>query len=1114
MNTAESWQQELIDDTAQDLYQWLASHPAAGAEAFTLYLDEHIGNLRDMFNSERLHKCLDELAALAAQNPKSLMQAKSLQLWFSMLEQAIDLPNSPAGRAAGTVASFDGNRAAEVEALGHELDPAHDSDSADKIATQAAAPTAARESLAQATDLHSPENPKPAAAAANSHSSSQYPQDPEQLHQWLCRLAERFEAQGVFGCQQLALWLATNIQLLDQMQFPVLQTAIQQFLTYLMALAENPNDPTFCLELLELAEQPLWPQPLSEEQSLDYLALLIPKDDATGVASSTHWTLDDVSLVLADDVSPQVLDCFLQDAPQQIDELLPAIAALNDSFDLASLQAAQRISHTLKGAASLVGAKAVANISHELEALLEHSVNTRSPLSNEQRNWVECSVDCLADAIDFLLSRGEAPDADTLFAQLHPPTDSERETVTEIIIADQPQESSSHQSSASAAHAEQGEQTGSHTPAAAHERIAIDKPDYDQLLSLAEEMNITLVQTRDLQGRLRNLLVDSMRQEELLQLRRFELESQVDSRSQAGNFGANLGAGLGTGLGRATDDGSLTESQTIDPLEMDRYDDLYSSTHRFIETVADSRAYTRQMNEEFLQLESLLQQQQRHNIGLQNCLLSARQVPVSYISQRLHRCVRETCRSTGKSARLELRGETLRIDKELLDNLAYSLMHLLRNAIDHGIEMQEDRIAAGKEREGVIKLSFMTDGLKLIVECEDDGAGLSLECIRERAIERGQLNETTASLDHDQIEAIIFQSGFSTRAQATQISGRGIGLDAVRNKLIAAGGDIHLQPNLKQCGFKLELPLRRLTQHMLLVKAGSARYALPSGAIEQILARESGELRRVAGKPFLEWQSAFYPYYELDAVLHNTHNRIDIDGAAGSVINEQPLVLVKMFRGIAAVAVEQLLGAQALVRRPLGEYAGNIVGVDGVTLLGDGTPVALLDLKALLAKAAPDLASAKGYRAASAQTLSTETQLTQTPSTQTPSTQTQGASHILVVDDSLSVRNSLSELITDMGFLVSTASDGVEAVAAVQHHNPDLVLVDMEMPRMNGLDFTRWLRSESPCPNLPVVMLTSRTQSKHRQMAESAGVNRYQTKPYNDVELLDCINNLLGREAC
>lgn len=1014
--TQVSWQQELIDDTEQDVLQWLVDQPDASAKQFAEYVSEHLDNIALMCEEDGLLAAIDECRLQLVEESAPLMQSEFLTAQFAQFKTALlDLDGNDEEMVANLDTLDEG-----ISVLQEEWIRVFGTDD-------------------WATDV------QPLLAA---------------FEYW----AEEHEAKALVRISQ---WLVDNLGRFDESLFSEHRQELLDFGETLFHLACQPEDDNTCFELLEIAEANFWPSPLSEADSLAIFALFIPGSE-TAEEEEHEWSAADVSLTFADDVSPQVMECFLQDSPQQLEELSRTVTQLHTCFDVDSVHLAQRLSHTIKGAANLVGVKAVANLSHQMEALLEIAATENLPFTPPQLEWLQVSVDCLADSIDSLTGQADAPSTEQLLQQLFPP-----EAGAEIIAVDLAEQAISTEQQAPIENPASAEKQVPKIAAVdtGQEKIPVEKKDYDQLISLAEEMSITLVQTRDLQTRLRSLLVGSLRQDDNLQARRFDLESLVDSRSQAGGL-AQLHVG---------------SPSDMDPLEMDRYDELHGCTHRFIETVMDSRAYTRQLNEEFIQLDSLIQEQQRHNVGLQSCLLGARQVPVSYISQRLQRCVRETCRATGKNAQLVILGENLRVDKEMLDALAWALMHLVRNAIDHGIESPDRRLAMGKPEQGVVTLSFATDGLKLKVNCVDDGAGLDLQRITEKAVARGIVTADSKALDAAQIESIVFQSGFSTRDSASQISGRGIGLDAVRDRLASMGGEIRLQNiSAKNCVFNLELPLKRLTQHLLLVRCGERRYAVPTNTLQQTLPSDTGELRMIAGKPFLEWQSVLYPYYELQSILAGAATQITLGK------NSKPTMLVQLQQGLAAVGVDQLLGAQSLVRRPLGDYVGNLRGVDGITLMGDGTPVALLEPRSLLAKAEPRLGVA------------TKTVLEDT-NTRTI--------RVLVVDDSLSVRNALSELLTDMGFDVITAIDGMDAVDQVQEHSPDLVLVDMEMPRMNGLDFTRWVRRESAEPDLPVVMITSRTQGKHRKMAEDAGVNHYQTKPYSDIELLDCINGLLLREV-
>jgi len=416
------------------------------------------------------------------------------------------------------------------------------------------------------------------------------------------------------------------------------------------------------------------------------------------------------------------------------------------------------------------------------------------------------------------------------------------------------------------------------------------------------------------------------------------------------------------------------------------------------------------------------------------------------------------------------------------------LMHMLRNAVDHGIESAEQRAAANKPPVGRITLHFGQQGNSVVVDCADDGMGLNYERIRSTAVRHGLIDEQD-SPSNQALARMILQSGFSTRETVTQVSGRGVGMDVVNNTIQALKGSMEVS-DVSSGGtlVSLRLPITLLTSHCLLVGVGGGEtYAIPTTALTQILSPGIGKLGRVGNNVTYQLGKEVYTTYSLDALL----------GQAGQSVNEssaeRSVVLAQTSEGIKAVTVERVISSYDLVLKNMGAYIKSLNGVAGVSILGNGSVVTVLDLPSLLEQRA----GKKIMRA-------------QAPLSASRSAAEGVLPKVLIVDDSLSVRSSLSQLMSDGGYRVVTARDGLEAVNMLEAEAPDIVLTDLEMPRMNGLDLVSYIRNSSQWNPLPVVMITSRTMAKHRQQAERAGVNSYITKPFTEDEVLASIDRELA----
>ena len=558
-----------------------------------------------------------------------------------------------------------------------------------------------------------------------------------------------------------------------------------------------------------------------------------------------------------------------------------------------------------------------------------------------------------------------------------------------------------------------------------------------------------------------------------LQQKRYELEKLVNIRGMSVQHRQAEG----------------TSSDKFDPLEMDEYDEFYGATHSYIEGVADSREILQQVKTEVSQLDTLFLSQQRLNKELQQVVMSTRMVPVGNISARLQRAVRQACRATGKQAELVLSGDYIQLDGEVLSKLADPLMHMLRNAVDHSIENSSEREMIGKSAVGNIQLYFMQQGNNVVVECIDDGQGLDFQKIRARAIEL-ELIDADEAVDDKSLSRIVMQSGFSTRTEVTQISGRGVGMDVVYDTIQSLKGVMEIANNPDNGAMvTLRVPITLLTSHCLLVGLGAEhQFAIPTTTLTQILSPDTGEISDNDGELIYRLGDESYPVYPLSSL-------VDVPVDDKFDIRKNPVLLVLSSQGITAVTVDNVLSSYDLVIKGLGAYIDSIEGISGVSILGNGDVVSVLDIPALLDNN---------------RNLDWQSRIQKSPRIIVDDPKLQQPK-VLIVDDSLSVRRSLSQLMNDGGYQFAVARDGLDAINALKQEAPDIVLTDLEMPRMNGLELVAYIRNSEKWNQLPVVMITSRTSAKHRQQAQDAGVTQYIAKPFSDDDILKSIDDQLSQ---
>jgi len=413
------------------------------------------------------------------------------------------------------------------------------------------------------------------------------------------------------------------------------------------------------------------------------------------------------------------------------------------------------------------------------------------------------------------------------------------------------------------------------------------------------------------------------------------------------------------------------------------------------------------------------------------------------------------------------------------------LMHLLRNAVDHGIEDAESRAERGKAAVGRIELVFAREGASVVVRVIDDGGGLDVARIRATAESGGHLAAGLPASD-DEVARLILLPGFSTREDATQISGRGIGMDAVYSRVQALKGTLrlHTEPG-RGLTVELRLPASLMTTHGLLIRQHDQVLAISSYGIHDIRYVTREQVRALGNGQVYQDAGQVYELDRLDTLIGRASRGNDRDWF--------PALLVRTDSGaLRAVGVQEVLDSQEIVVKNLGRYVPRPHGVVGVTILGDGSIAAVLDLPQLLRTplhAARITAAALPVGAA----------------VRSPVESRRSA---LVVDDSLSARRAAAQFMRDLGFDVRTAIDGIEAAALIEKQVPDIILVDMEMPRMNGLEFTTHVRTREATRHVPIIMITSRSTEKHRRQAEGAGVNVYLTKPFSDAGLLEHVERL------
>ncbi len=566
-------------------------------------------------------------------------------------------------------------------------------------------------------------------------------------------------------------------------------------------------------------------------------------------------------------------------------------------------------------------------------------------------------------------------------------------------------------------------------------------------------------------GGLRQSLLDLTENVARLRAHLREVEIQAESRIQARFTNQS-----GTDRAGAPDPGA-----DFDPLEFDRYTRFQELTRMLAESVGD--VATVQANA-MRSLDTVSQETDRQSQllrDLQQNLMRMRMVQFGTISDRLYRVVRQSAKELGKRVALDVRGAMTEIDRGVLERMVAPVEHLLRNAVAHGIEPPAAREAAGKAVAGEIRIEVRQEGNEVVLSISDDGSGLDyqriLACARERGLLAGD-----AQPSEQELAELIFVPGFSTAADVSELSGRGVGADVVRAEVHSLGGRIGIESNSGAgTSFTVHLPLTLAIAQVVIVGLGEIRYAVPSSGIEQVLQLTAEQLAQAYEDGSIEWRGAGVP-------LHHLGQLVGLGGSRPRAQHQSPVVIVRSGGLRLAVHVDSVSGNREVVVRSVGAQTARVPGIAGATVLGDGEIVLLLNVARVAQQILGDLWLGRPGGAGP--------ELAPTPLT------------VMIVDDSLTVRKVTQRLLVREGYEVMLARDGVDAMRQLQDRRPDVMLVDIEMPRMDGFDLTRNVRADERLRDVPIIMITSRTADKHRSHALSLGVNVFLGKPYRDDELL------------
>ncbi len=875
----------------------------------------------------------------------------------------------------------------------------------------------------------------------------------------------------------------------------------------------------------------------------------------------------DVSSVLTEEPEhdEDLLEIFIEEGEEILDASDTTLHHWQQNpDDQDDIEAMQRYLHTLKGGARMAGVAAVGDLSHNIESMLTMVAEGRRQVSENMFATLQRAQDRLVQMLEQLKAQKTISGAEDILAEvdaliagdnrestivdesaeaeietpdddISSTTDSREGTELEIELTDSSQqaetveyESESVDESEITAESDaiEGE---AESPASAIEVEAEKTPDLDANTGTAveeahkpdnvvpfaadtavEEAEPASVPQAD--ERKEERRQTSRKVAELIRVKAELLDDLVNfagevsiyrsrMEQQSNSFGTNLQE-LDDTVARLREQLRQFEIETetqiqyrreetvgkgyedFDPLEFDRFTQMQHLSRAMLESLNDLDSLRSILSSINRESETLLLQQSRVNTELQEGLIRTRLVPFTGHAPRLRRIVRQTSDELGKKVKLEVEGLDNELDRTVMDKIIPPLEHMLRNSVAHGIELPEVRVANGKPETGKIKLSFQRESSDIVITISDDGVGLDYDAIRNKAVECGLL-PPDAEVSKDILQTLIMESGFSTAEEISQISGRGVGMDVVNAAIKQMGGLLDIESESGQgTRFVISLPLTLAISRALMVNVADEIFALPLLSVQGVERISVAEIKALMTeeKPVYKWLDEEFRFMNLGHLI----------GLQSTVLSEEdqmlPLLMVRSGDYRAAILVDGLLGSREVVVKPVGPQLSTLRGVAGATIMGNGSVVLILDLGILIRRTiTQEMMEAVPTEAAEAERLT-----------------------VMVVDDSITVRKVTTRLLERNDYDVLSAKDGVDALGQLLEVRPDIMLLDIEMPRMDGFELATNMRNDEELKNIPIIMITSRTGEKHRDRALSIGVNKYMGKPFSEDELLENIRSLTG----
>jgi chemotaxis protein histidine kinase CheA/ActR/RegA family two-component response regulator len=842
------------------------------------------------------------------------------------------------------------------------------------------------------------------------------------------------------------------------------------------------------------------------------------------------------SATFGGDFSEEANEIFRLEAEEHLQTISMYVATLENSpADLEPIQGIRRAIHTLKGAAGMMGFRAIAELCHISEDLLDSVMEGSVEVSP---TIVSLILDT-AESLDLLVN-GKGADSDNLaaiqalrsrYTEVLGAQASLSTVIEEAIEAEIEESEAAIMEDAPVTSVVAGMQTNALSPQqTAHADLSVRVPllKLDELVNLFGELLVNRSVLEERLQRLMRLVADAG----VSSARLLGVGQKLESRFEAATLPSghsvqvmpgqgNQGIGYNFGGNGNSSNNRVGPSHLVefDELELDRYTEFHQLARGLSEGISDMTTLSNEMEAIIRDCESVFSRENRLNTTFQDRLMKARLVPLSTMIPRLYRTARAVALKQHKEFEFVLEGQETEVDRTVIEEIAGPLLHLMRNAVNHAIETPEIRTQQGKPPAGQIKLAAAYEGNQVVITVRDDGTGIDSERVRNAAIAQNFIRPDQMLNDNEIIE-LIFRPGFSTAEVLSEESGRGVGLDVVRDSVSRLRGTLEVESTPGQgTAFTMKFPTSLAIQSTMMVRVGDRQFAIPTVIVESIGRLDNFKQSTFAGRPAIIVQNDLYPLNFLAQLL-------------GLPVSEQdekaPILLVHTDRHRVALVVDEIKGKMDVVMKNLGPHLRHVHGVAGGTVMGNGRVVLILELIELLSAHSSTIIGSPGTFAAPGlyerpvpQTFQTDTRTNAGFSTQRSSSTAPAipavkpaisppvGKHILIVDDSPSVRRVVGNMLKQNGWEVQVARDGVEALEMISHETPAGVLLDIEMPRMDGYELMATVRAQEQYRTLPIVILTSRAALKHQQRAMQLGASAYVVKPYQDEDLISLLNSLV-----